>query len=351
VKASPRDINNHLKSLNAAIRAVLVFGKDDGLIRERRDLLARQIVGDTEDPFSLCSLSPEQVAEDPVRVADEMGAVSMMGGRRLVKIDNAGDKLADAVKNALQQESGDTLLLLTAGDLSPRSRLRKFFEAEKGVLAIACYPDTEENLDTIITSFFRRHKITAGRDVISYLAQHLGNDRLVTRMELEKIAFFLGARDTTGAEEESPASTLSMEDAKLLIADASTLTLGDISAATTGSDTERLAALLDKATNEGIGAIEVLRTVQFRLQQLHLVRGLVDEGVPLKDALSKLRPPLFFRDRDVFVSQLRGWPSKRLTSALNYTVRAEAACKNTGAPDFTIASKACLDICRTRKTV
>lgn len=341
MKASPREINNYLKSLNSNIRAVLIFGKDDGLIRERRDLIAKQIVGNTDDPFSLCSLSFEQIVDDPARIADEMGAVSMMGGRRLVKIDNGGDKLTDAINNALQQKTGDALLLVTSGDLSPRSTLRKFFESEKDVLAIACYADTEESLDTLITSFFRHHHISAERDVISYLTQHLGNDRLVTRMELEKITFYLD----TDESQDGSSRTLSLEDAKLIVAEASSLTLGDISTATTSSDPEKLATLLDRAVSEGISAIEILRTLQFRLQQLHLVRGLMDEGMPLKDALSKLRPPLFFRDRDIFVSQARRWPHKKITSALNYAIRAEVGCKNTGAPDFAIASKACMDIC------
>ena len=132
-----------------------------------------------------------------------------------------------------------------------------------------------------------------------------------------------------------------LKDAKLVTADASALTLGNISAAATGGDAAKLAELLDRATGEGIGAIEILRTLQYRLQQLHLVRGLMDEGVSLQDALAKLRPPLFFRDKDIFVSQVRQWPANRLSAALKLAVRAEAACKRTGAPDFTIASKAC----------
>jgi len=76
------------------------------------------------------------------------------------------------------------------------------------------------------------------------------------------------------------------------------------------------------------------------------VRGLVDEGVPLNDALKQLRPPIFFKERDGFVAQVRAWPGKRLNSALDYVIRAEAACKKTGSPDFTIASKACMDLSR-----
>jgi len=342
LKAAPRDINGHLEKLDPGFRAVLIFGKDDGLIRERRDLIARQIVPDASDPFSICLLSSDQVREDPARIADELGAVSMTGGRRLVRLDNAGDKETEAVKNSLNMNTGDSLLLVTAGDLAPRSTLRSLFEKEKGILAIACYSDSSENLASMITGYFRRHNIEAGREVIAFLSQSLGNDRLVTRAELEKISFYLGAVEG----DESPAKTLTLEDARALTSDASTMTLGDIASAATGSNQARLAGLLDKAAVEGVSAVQILMAVQSRLQNLHLVRGLMDEGTPLDEALKHLRPPLFFKERDAFVAQLKNWPEKRLMSALDYAVRAEVACKKTGSPDFTIASKACLDISR-----
>jgi DNA polymerase-3 subunit delta len=342
VKASPRDINSYLENLDPGFRAVLVFGKDDGLIRERRDIIARQIVPDSGDPFGVCLLTPEQAREDPARLADEMGAVSMTRGRRLVRLDSAGDKELDAIKNALAMKTGDALLLVTAGDLAPKSTLRKFFEQESRILSIACYADSSENLASMIAAHFRKFNIRAEDGVVPFLTQHLGNDRLVTRTELEKISFYLMAKEN----DQSPPKTLTLEDAIALIGDASTLTLGDIASAATGGDQKRLVSLLDKAAVEGIGSIEILRSVQGRLMQLHLVRGLMDEGKPLNEALNYLRPPLFFKERDSFVSHLRAWPEKRLLSALDYAVRAEAVCKKTGSPDFAIASKACLDIGR-----
>lgn len=340
MKAAPRDINSHLSALDAKFKAVLVFGKDSGLIRERRDIFARQIVPDASDPFAIRVLTPAEIKEDVALIADEMGAVSMTGGRRLVCLDGAGDKETNAIKNALAAETGDALLLVSAGDLGPRSSLRQLFEKEAGVLALACYPDTQESLASMISSHFRANNIAAGREVVAFLMQNLGGDRLVTRTELEKITLFLGA------SKDGSAKTLTLEDAKNLTSDASALTLGDIASAATGANPKRLAGLLDKAEIEGINSIEILRTLQARLQQLDLVRGLVDEGTPVNEAVKALRPPLFFKDRDIFIAQIRKWPKKQLISALDYSVRAEVACKTTGSPDFTIASKTCLDICR-----
>ncbi len=348
MKANPRDVTGHLKNLDPKFRAVLIFGKDSGLVRENRNRLSKQIVPDDGDPFCMATLNPLQIKEDRAIIADEMGAVSMMGGRRLVRLDEATDKELEAVKNGLAMETGDTLLLITSGDLSPKSKLRTFFEKDPQVLAIACYADSAQDVGALIFETFRSHNIQAAPDVIAYLKDHLGGDRIVTRSELEKIVFYLGALKG----DLGPLKILSFEDAKTLTSDSAEMTLSDIVNQALGGNSKKLAMLLDKAQIEGTGAIEILRVLQSQLQRLGLVRGLVDEGTAINEALKSLRPPVFFKERDAFVAQVRGWQTGRVMAALNYTIEAEASCKKTGAPDFSIAAKACLDICQqARKTI
>jgi DNA polymerase-3 subunit delta len=345
MKASPRDISGHLKTLDPKFRAVLIFGKDSGRIRESRNQITKQIIPEDGDPFCLATITPEQVKEDPAIIADEMGAVSMMGGRRLVRLDEATDKDLEAIQNGLSMETGDTLLLVTSGDLAPRSKLRSYFEKENGVLAIACYADDARDLAALIAEEFRSHNIQAAPDVIGYLKNHLGRDRIVTRSELEKIIFFLGAQKG----DIGPEKILTFDDAKSLTSDSADMAVADIAAEALRGNSKRLVGLLDKARVEGAGAIEILRILQFQLHRLGLVRGMMDEGRSMDDALKSLRPPVFFKDRDAFVGQVRSWPKPRLTAALDYVVRAEAACKKTGAPDFSIAAKTCMDICQQAK--
>ncbi len=266
----------------------------------------------------------------------------MMGGRRLVRLDDAADSDLEAIKNALQMQTGDSLLLVTAGDLGPRSKLRSFFEKENEVLAIACYSDSAENLDALISQTFRRHNIEAGPEVLAYLQDHLGGDRIVTRSELDKIIFYLGAKEG----DIGPPKHLSLDDAKSLTSDTAQITLADIARETLSGNQAKLSRLLDKARMEGTGAIEILRVLQNQFIKLELVRGLMDEGIPVNDAVRQLRPPLFFKDREAFISQVRSWPKPSLIKGLDYANRAEAACKKTGSPDFSIAAKACLDICQ-----
>ena len=49
---------------------------------------------DLQDPFRVADLSAATLAADPARLADEAAQISLMGGRRVVRVRDAGDALA-----------------------------------------------------------------------------------------------------------------------------------------------------------------------------------------------------------------------------------------------------------------
>src|SRR5690606_24588962 len=124
VKAAARDIAQHLKSLPPQFAAVLVYGPNEGLVRERARQLGRQIVADLNDPFNVARLTSSLIIQDPARLADEAAAISMLGGRRLVLVEGADDAVTAALKAVLEDPKGDALILLQAADLPARSSLR-----------------------------------------------------------------------------------------------------------------------------------------------------------------------------------------------------------------------------------
>ena len=333
VKAKTADINANLKKLNPAFKAVLVYGQDAGLVRERADLISKQVVDNLNDPFNVVSPSLDDIAEHSSLLADELASFSLMGGRRLIRLDNAGDRSAfKAIDIALDTDGGENLLVITAGDLKPTSKLRKTFEASKTALAIPCYADKQSDLQGLIHQMFQDANLQAEPAAIQYLVANLGSDRLVSRSELDKIIMYkLGDDDRM----------VTLELVTYLIGDSAKLALFDISNAVASGQVKNLDMLLERAMVQGENAIAILRTLQRRLTQLHFVKGLMEEGMSADMAMKKLRPPIFYNEQDIFKGQLYRWTKTRLNQALAIILEAETQCKTTGMPDASIANRVC----------
>ena len=118
----------------------LVFGPDAGLVQERAEKLLKSVVPDLTDPFNVADLSEAVLLADPARLADEAAAISMMGGRRVVRVRGAGNDLTDLFEIS-RRSAGDALVVVEAGDLAKSTGLRKLFEGDDKAAAIACYAD------------------------------------------------------------------------------------------------------------------------------------------------------------------------------------------------------------------
>jgi DNA polymerase III delta subunit len=173
--------------------AVLFYGPDEGRVRESALLAARSICEDLSDPFRVVSLDGAEIRSDPARLAGEAAAISMTGGRRVLRLRNIGDAAAPVLAEFLQNPAGDSAIIAEAGALSKTSKLRKLFETSPICAIAACYEDNSQDLAALITRHLRQNDLTITSEAMSYLQTCLGEDRLATRQELDKLVIYMGS--------------------------------------------------------------------------------------------------------------------------------------------------------------
>ncbi|MBX6367816.1 MAG: DNA polymerase III subunit delta [Rhodospirillales bacterium] len=313
-----------LKNPDPGVRAVLLFGPDAGLVRERADILTRHVCPDLADPFRIAEITGSAAVSDPARLADEMAAISLMGGRRVIRLRDAGDGAAAAVGNALAAP-GDALLVAEAGDLPVRSALRKLFESRDDAAAIGCYPDTPRDLADVIRTGLGERRITVTGEALVYLVDRLGGDRLVTRSELEKLALYVG-----------DGGRVDLAAAKISVGDSADLSLDDIVYAAAEGDAAALERALFRSFAEGENPVRILRAVQRHFQMLHLADGRPEA----------VRAPPLPSLRERLGRQVRRWPAARAAAALDALTEAELTAKRTGAPQEAICRRVLLALAR-----
>lgn len=315
-------------------RVVLVYGPDAGLVRERIAALVRTVVDDPGDPFRVGELTGAILKTDPARLADEAAARALTGGRRVVVVRGAGDESVGAVENALAGAGeGDALMLMEAGELTARARLRKLCEGDAHAAALPCYADDAASLARLVESTLGAYDIRAEREAVDYLVGNLGGDRQLSRGELEKLALYVG-----------DGGTATLDDAQACVGDSAQRSLDDACLAAADGDPTAVDRALVRAWQEGTSPVAVLRAAQRHFQRLHLAAAQVRRGTPADRALATLRPPVFWKHRDRVRRQLERWPAPRAAAALDWLTQAELGAKSTGQPDRALCGRTLLRI-------
>lgn len=201
-----------LRAPDPSISTILLYGPDAGLVAERARETAHRAVSDPADPFLLVKIDGDALAGDPARLADEAGTIGMFGGRRAIWVRAGGKNVAPAVEAALGAATGDTLIVVEAGDLAKSAPLRTLCEKSPRALAVPCYADEGKDLGAIVDETFRKAGIAVSRETRAVLLDSIGADRLATRSEIEKLLLY--AHDT---------KTLDVADLEAVLSDVSAL--------------------------------------------------------------------------------------------------------------------------------
>ncbi len=335
MKLAGNRIEAFLKAPDPKAAAILVYGPDLGLVKERLDRLAKTVLPDLSDPFRVVDIPGASLKDDPARLADEAAALSLIGGRRVVRVREAGDATTSAIQSFLAHPMGDALVLLEGGDLSARSSLRKLFEGADNGVAIPCYADEGGTLESVVQESLRAHGLQPDPDALAYLVDNLGGDRRLTRSELDKLALYMGGP-----------GRVTYEDAITCVGDSASMSLDDLALAAADGDQATVQRVLDRLLSEGTNAVAILRALSRHFLRLHLAAGHLAQGKSVDQALGQLRPPVHFKATPRMKGQVQRWALDRIATALDLLLAAEMDCKSTGLPADEICGRALMQIAR-----
>ncbi len=332
MKITGRNIEAFLRGADATVASVLFYGPDAGLVRERADRLAAAVAGDAADPFRVSEVTAERLRDQPSLLSDEAAAVSLGGGRRVVRLRDAGDGQCAIIESFLASPAGGGLVIIEADELGPRSALRQLFEAADNAAALPCYRDEAGDLARIVGEELGRAGLRLSDEAREYLAAALGGDRGVTRREIEKIVSYMGPAES--------ARPLELADAMTCVGDSAALSVDDLAFALGDGDLAAVERLADRVLAEGATPVAILRTAGRHFLRLHLVASAEDR----ERAIRTLKPPVFFKYLPRLHEQVRQWTPTRLHQAVDRLTRAEMDCKRTGMPAEVLCRRVLLEI-------
>ena len=94
-------VDNYIKRPDGKIKAFLVYGSNDGLVLDTVKRLARSVCSDLNDAFQAAEISGDDVAADFGKLYGEYNGQSLMGGRRVIMVHDAGNALTKELRKML----------------------------------------------------------------------------------------------------------------------------------------------------------------------------------------------------------------------------------------------------------
>jgi DNA polymerase-3 subunit delta len=320
------DVDNVLRRPDTRAAVVLVYGPDGGLVSERARAFAERSVSDPADPFLLVKLDGDEIAGDPLRLADEANTIGLFGGKRAIWVRAGGRNLAPAVTPLLETPPQDAIVIIEAGELQKSAPLRVLCERSPAALALPCYADDARSLANLVDTSLKEAGLSIAPDAKRLLLSLIGADRAATRGEIEKLVLYAHGR-----------GEITAEDVEAVIGDVSALAFD------AGVDAAFLGELgeLDKAHSrlmaEGTDPGSFLGYALRHALMLAQARIGVDRGASPAAAADGLRS-LHFKRKPLVERQLRLWTTPMLRTAIADLGDAVAATRRQAAlaPEITL---------------
>ena len=334
------DIDRFLTQPPADIRGALIFGRDRGGVRERADKLAAKVAVRPDDPFDVALLSESDLDKDGARLENELSSISMMGGRRLIRLrmTEAKPAVERAVAEALKTHADggynpDAFFLVEAGDLTKASLLRKAAETEKACAAIVVYEDETGDVARMVREALAADRVSLTAEALDLFVGRLPKERGVARQEIERLILYLGPGANRTAGPADLTDYLGVEPEASLF-DAASDAFGGRAAAAQSS--------LRRARAEGEGGPAAVRAIGMHLAKLRRALVLTGNGAGAAEAAKA--SGVFWKAEREFVRQMKSWRLTDLDVLQPEVLEADKACKSTGSPDGLIAERLALTI-------
>ena len=332
------DIERFLQAPPREVRAVVIYGRDRGQVRERADAVAGKIVARPDDPFDVALLNEAEIGDG--RLEGELSAISMMGGRRLVRLRLDSEKggpdraAAEALKRHGEGEfNPDAFFLVEAAALGRDSALRKAAEQSKTAAAIPCYEDEAGDVARLVRESLAKDQVGLTADALQMLVDRLPRERGVARQEIERLALYLGPGSGKIAGPEDLDGFMGVEPEA---------SLADAAAHAFGGRLGAAQAALRRARAEGESGPAAVRAIGIYLARLRQVLTLHRSGAGLQEAAKAAG--VFWKNEREFLRQARAWSLETLETLQPLVLDADRACKRAGSPDGLISERLAMSV-------
>ena len=274
----------------------LLYGKNEGLQNEIIDLhLIKDFDGE------IIKYDESEFLKSKEIIISELLNKSLFESRKILLISRVTEKILNSIYEITEKDVTDLKIILKSGILEKKSKLRNFFEKESSLAIIPFYEDDYKSLSFIVNDFMTKNKIKLSRESINLLVTRASGDRENLKTELNKILNYSYSNNKIRFEHVQKLTNLSENFA-----------VGELADSYLSKNIKNVSKILNENNYSDEECILILRTILSKSKRLLTIIEKYNETEDMEDTLSKIKPPIFWKEKENVKTQVFKWKIKDL---------------------------------------
>ena len=269
----------------------LLYGENEGHKKEVTEVKFKKFYTD-----NIYTYDESEILKNEEKFFNTILSKSFFENEKLIIISRATDKINDIVVEILEKKIEDLIIILNAGILEKRSKLRSLFEKNKKTVCIPFYEDNNQTLSGIVNTFFRDKKINISQQLINLVVQRCRGDRQNLKNELEKIENFTKDKNK-----------INLEDLLKLTNLAENYSVSELIDSCLAKNKKRTVTILNENNYSLEDCILSIRTFLIKSKRLVKLVNEIRKNKNVDNVILSFKPPIFWKDKEIIKQQVKNW--------------------------------------------
>ena len=213
---------------------------------------------------------------------------------KFIIINRATDKIFEIIKEIIDTEIEDVKIIIKAGNLEKKTKIRNFFEKEKKTIITAFYEDNFQSLYQLVQKFIKENNIKISNEIINLVIERSKGNRINLNNELEKIFLFSKKNNIINFDNISKLTNLFENYDFAELVDSCLL-----------KNRKKTINILNENNPNSEDNILILRSFLFKLKRLKKLKSKIDDTKNIDQIINTFKPPIFWKEKEVVKQQLK----------------------------------------------
>ena len=274
-------------------KIILLYGKNEGYKKQIINKL-------TKDIKDINIYEEKEIIDIQGSFIEKISTKSLFEEKKIIIIKRVSDKILKIIEE-IYLKNFDDIIIVESGNLEKKSKLRSFFEREKNLVCIPFYPDDNQTLLKLASTFFKEKKISTSQSNINQIILKCYGDRENLFSELKKIEHFVSNGKILTSENISKLTNLSEN-----------FSISELIDNCLAKNQKKIIYILNENNYTNEDSIVISRTFLNKSKKILKLSEEFQKNNNIELTLSSARPPIFWKDKEIVKQQIYKWKPQNL---------------------------------------